>query len=98
MVQRLIAVAASMSIAVVLLLSLLGWVKQPVQIVQATGTVAQVDCITVTSDIAAFTIWNQACYHVITNVKILPNAVLAIMPVTTTRVEFEAESRLTVQG
>ena len=59
----------------------------------------QAGCIPVTSDITTTQTWTEACYQVMTStVTVQPGVVLTILPITSTRVEFDLGSVLLVSG
>src|SRR5512137_2564997 len=81
------------------LLVVSGALASPPPIVRANAARSPEACTIINSDIITNTTWSADCYHVTTNtVAIQPGVVLTIAPVSGTRVEFEAGTRLLVIG
>ncbi|HSD85820.1 MAG TPA: right-handed parallel beta-helix repeat-containing protein, partial [Anaerolineae bacterium] len=99
MLRRTFAVFITVALGVTALLMLNGTLESPTMVVRANPVQAPEACITINTDVTTNTLWSADCYHVTTNtVAIQPGAILTIVPVTSTRVEFEAGARLSVIG
>ena len=100
MLRRTFATLLVVVFGLAALLVVNGMLASPAPVVRANSVQSPDACIIINSDITTNTTWSADCYHVTTNtVAIQPGAVLTIAPpVSGTRIEFEAGTRLFVIG
>lgn len=99
MLRRTLATLLVVVFGLAALLVVNGTLASPAPVVRANSARSPDACITINSDITTNTTWSADCYHVTTNtVAIQPGAMLTIAPLTGTRIEFEANTRLLVIG
>jgi uncharacterized repeat protein (TIGR01451 family) len=100
MLRRTFATLLVVVVGLAALLVVNGMLASPAPVVRANSVQSPDACIIINSDITTNTTWSADCYHVTTNtVAIQPGAVLTIAPpMSGTRIEFEAGTRLLVIG